>query len=455
MELKPGYKLTEVGVIPEEWEVKTIHELSRLVTVGFVGSMSHLFRRQGVPLLRGQNVLPGKLDLTDTRFIDKETHVLWQKSALRPRDVVIVRVGYPGTCATIPEGFGEANAASLVIVRPNDRKLNPDYLCCILLSPIGKQQIEAALVGGAQQVINIGTATNLLVPTPTLPEQCAIAEALSDVDGLLDGLDRLIAKKRDLKQAAMQQLLTGQTRLPGFGVKEQTFRQTDFGMLPSDWEVPKIESIVDEISMGPFGSDIKVSNFISEGVPVLSGANVGAESLKDSFENFVSFAKAKSLKKAVSRRGDIVVTHRGTLGQISYIPADSAYDRYVISQSQFRVRFIDYLVNPAWVVLYFRSEQGAKRLLEGKGHTGVPAIAQPTRTFRNLSIPLPSLPEQAVIAAVLADMDAEVAALERRREKTRALKQAMMQELLTGRTRLVESDGSQVTKTVEVASIAG
>ncbi|HZS09440.1 MAG TPA: restriction endonuclease subunit S, partial [Blastocatellia bacterium] len=264
-----------------------------------------------------------------------------------------------------------------------------------------------------------------------------LSQLTEEVEALAARVDEHLKKIGDV-----QQLLTGQTRLAGFGLKEQTFRQTDLGMLPSDWEVAKIESIIDEISMGPFGSDIKVSNFISEGVPVLSGANVGSESLKDSFENFVSFAKAKSLKKAVARRGDIVVTHRGTLGQISYIPVDSAYDRYVISQSQFRVRFIDDLVNPAWVVLYFRSEQGAKRLLEGKGHTGVPAIAQPTRTFRNLSIPLPSIAEQTAIVAVFSDIDAEIAALERRREKTRALKQAMMQELLTGKTRLVAAGGS-------------
>ena len=96
----------------------------------------------------------------------------------------------------------------------------------------------------------------------------------------------------------------------------------------------------------------------------------------------------------------------------------------------------------AGVVLYFRSEQGARRLLEGKGHTGVPAIAQPTKTFRKLNIPIPSFAEQTAIVAVLSDMDAELEALERRREKTRALKQAMMQELLTGKTRLVAAGGS-------------
>ncbi len=221
------------------------------------------------------------------------------------------------------------------------------------------------------------------------------------------------------------------------------YKQTDVGVIPENWSTPKIESIIDEISMGPFGSDITVSNFVSSGVPVLNGANVAAERLKDSFENFVTFEKAKSLKKAVARRGDIVVTHRGTIGQISYIPDDSMFDRYVVSQSQFRVRFNKNFVIPAWVVLYFHSESGSKKLLEGKGHTGVPAIAAPTTTFRNLSIPLPSLAEQEAIAEALSDADALIESLETLLAKKRQVKQGAMSELLSGKKRLPEFDKKQ------------
>jgi type I restriction enzyme S subunit len=229
------------------------------------------------------------------------------------------------------------------------------------------------------------------------------------------------------------------------------YKQTEVGVIPEDWEVPKLESIISEISMGPFGSDIKVSNFVSDGVPVLNGANVRSERLRDSFANFVSPAKAKSLKKAVAHRGDIVVTHRGTLGQISYIPENSAFDRYVISQSQFRVRFIESLVTPSWVVLYFHSEQGAESLLEGKGHTGVPAIAQPTKTFRHLHIPLPSLSEQRDIAEALSDADAFIELLEQLLAKKRHLKQGAMQELLTGKKRLPGFSGEwEVTRIGEL-----
>ena len=214
------------------------------------------------------------------------------------------------------------------------------------------------------------------------------------------------------------------------------YKQTEVGVIPKEWDVLKVESIIDEISMGPFGSDITVSNFVSSGVPVLSGLNVASERLMDSFKNFVTTAKARSLKKAIARKGDIVVTHRGTIGQIAYIPENAEFDRYVVSQSQFRVRFSKDAVIPAWVVLYFHSKNGAKRLLKGRGHTGVPAIAQPTRTFRNLSIPVPPIPEQRTIAMALSDVDSLLEGLGRLIAKKRNLKQAVMQQLLTGKTRL-------------------
>lgn len=214
------------------------------------------------------------------------------------------------------------------------------------------------------------------------------------------------------------------------------YKQTEVGVIPEDWAVTRIDSVISEISMGPFGSDIKVSNFVAEGIPVLSGLNVRNERLTDSFANFVTHAKARSLKKAVARRGDIVITHRGTLGQISYIPEDSVFDRYVISQSQFRVRFNENQATPNWIVLFFHSERGARNLLEGKGHTGVPAIAQPTKTFRQLFIPLPSKTEQEAIAEALSDADALIESLEQLIAKKRQIKQGAMQELLTGKKRL-------------------
>lgn len=217
---------------------------------------------------------------------------------------------------------------------------------------------------------------------------------------------------------------------------KKTFKYTHVGRLPEDWDCLQAIEVIDEISMGPFGSDITVSNFVSSGVPVLNGYNVSQIMLIDKFQNFVTPKKAKELKKAVAHRGDIIVTHRGTIGQVSYIPDSSAYSEYVISQSQFRVHFSDKRVNPRFLVSYLLSPIGQKYLLETKGHTGVPALAQPTTNFRRLWIPLPEIAEQVSIAEALSDIDSLISSLHQMIEKKKAIKQGTMQELLTGKKRL-------------------
>lgn len=214
---------------------------------------------------------------------------------------------------------------------------------------------------------------------------------------------------------------------------KKPFKYTHVGRLPEDWDCLQAIEVIDEISMGPFGSDITVSNFVSSGVPVLNGYNVSQIMLIDKFQNFVTPKKAKELKKAVAHRGDIIVTHRGTIGQVSYIPDSSAYSEYVISQSQFRVHFNDKRVNSHFLVSYLLSPIGQKYLLETKGHTGVPALAQPTTNFRRLWIPLPEIAEQVAIAEALSNVDSLISSLQKLIEKKKAIRQGAMQELLTGK----------------------
>lgn len=169
-----------------------------------------------------------------------------------------------------------------------------------------------------------------------------------------------------------------------------------------------MSSLINEISMGPFGSDIKVENFISEGVPVLDGSNLTDFKLVENQFRYVSAEKARTYKKAIAKRGDIVITHRGTLGQVSYIPEDSKFEEYVISQSQFRVSLDRSLVDPIYFTYYFHTREGQKRLLANKCHVGVPALAQATTNFRNIEIPLPSIVTQQKIASVLSSLDSKI-----------------------------------------------
>ena len=175
-----------------------------------------------------------------------------------------------------------------------------------------------------------------------------------------------------------------------------------------DQGLTKVSEVIDEISMGPFGSDIKVENFVLSGVPVLNGSNLSGFRLTEVEFKYVTKEKAKTYKKAIARRGDIVITHRGTLGQVSFIPDNSKYDSYVISQSQFRVRLKREKADPAFFVYYFHTDEGQKRLLSFKNHVGVPALAQATSNFRLLQIPLPDLSTQQKVAAVLSALDAKI-----------------------------------------------
>jgi len=170
----------------------------------------------------------------------------------------------------------------------------------------------------------------------------------------------------------------------------------------------KINELIDEISMGPFGSDIKVEYFVDQGVPVLNGSNISGIKLKDGFKNYVTEDRANSYRKSVAKRGDIVITHRGTLGQIAYIPDNSQFEKYVISQSQFKVRLNSLLVNPIYFAYYFHTNEGQKRLLSFKSHVGVPALAQATTNFRLLDFPMRPKDEQDAVAKVLESLDNKI-----------------------------------------------
>jgi len=160
--------------------------------------------------------------------------------------------------------------------------------------------------------------------------------------------------------------------------------------------------------MGPFGSDIKKEFYTSHGVPVLNGSNLQGFKLGEDSFGYVTEEKANSLKKCIAKRGDIVVTHRGTLGQMVYIPDDSKFDRYLISQSQFRYRLKKSLARPDFVVYYFHTLEGQYKLLSNASQVGVPALARATTTFRQLEIPLPPLSVQNKIVAILSSLDAKI-----------------------------------------------
>ena len=249
-----------------------------------------------------------------------------------------------------------------------------------------------------------------MVVLPQEAEQRAIAEALSDVDALLGGLDRLIAKKRDLKQAAMQQLLTGQTRLPGFH---------------GEWE----ETTLGQIGECIIGLTYKPENVVDHGLLVLRSSNVQNGRLAYDDNVHVNVQVAEHL---YTQLGDILVCvrngSRALIGKCAVIDSTAVGVTFGAFMSVYRTKHWRFVLHA------FQGDAIQRQIRDNVGATINQITNKDMKAFR---LRLPPADEQTAIAEVLTEMDAELAGLEQRREKTRALKQAMMQELLTGRTRLL------------------
>ena len=393
MEVRPGYKRTEVGIIPEDWDVATIGDKAEKVGSGITPTGGQrVYRIEGRPFMRSQNVGWGNLLLDDVAFIDDATHSTFPETEIQLDDVFLNITGASiGRSAVADSRLVGGNVNQHVcIVRAKQLKLVPRYLNLFLLSAAGQRQIDSFQAGGNRQGLNFAQVRSMRIPLPaTEAEQRAIAAALSDVDALLGGLERLIAKKHDLKQAAMQQLLTGQTRLPGFRAER---------------EVKRLGEVL-TICHGKSQRDVEVAD---GAYPILAtGGQIG------------------TAQRALYDKPSALIGRKETINQPQYMDT------------------------PFWTVdtLFYsaiKCGNSAKYLyyrfclidwMQYNEASGVPSLN--ARTIENIEINCPKPAEQTAIAAILSDMDAELSALTARRDKTRDLKQAMMQELLTGRTRLV------------------
>lgn len=170
----------------------------------------------------------------------------------------------------------------------------------------------------------------------------------------------------------------------------------------------QLNDVIKDIAAGPFGSNLKVSCFTSTGFPVIDGANLKGFKVSDNLTKFVTEDKARSLSRSIAKRGDVVVTISGTLGQIAYVPEDSAYKEYLCSQRQFRVSFDTSRVYVPYLVFYFHTRQGQAQILSFANQTGVPALSQPTNNFSKLCIPLPSIQRQRQIAHVIETINSAI-----------------------------------------------
>jgi type I restriction enzyme S subunit len=326
--------------------------------------------------------------------------------------LLTVQTGDIGVTTIVPPELVGANCHALVISRFIKRASDPYFYCQYFNSKRGRAKFKEIETGSTMKHLNVGDMRSLLLPSPPVEEQRSIAEALSDVDAVLGALDRLIAKRNDLKQAAMQHLLTGQIRLPGFH---------------GEWKVKQLGDVV-EIDPENLSSDTRQDYAFK----YISLEDVDRGALRD-FSEMV-FATAPSRARRKLRYNDVLIsTVRPNLQSHLLFQRDEP--NWICSTGFCVLRCHAGVTNAGYVFQHFFASTVGRQIEAMLTGSNYPAMN--SRDVRALQIPFPDFQEQTAIAEVLSEMDAERAGLEQRREKTRALKLGMMQELLTGRTRLI------------------
>jgi type I restriction enzyme S subunit len=332
-----------------------------------------------------------------------------------------------GVVCYTPDNYWPLNTALYVTdFHENDKRFAYYFLKTLNLTDYNS--------GSAQPSLNRNYIHPMLIKIPPLPEQRAIATTLSDVDALITSLDRLIAKKRDIKQATMQQLLTGKTRLPGFsGELKPRYKQTEVGLIPEDWEPTPLGLLSAFITKGATPTTYGFS-WVNDGVLFLRSECVSEQGLDLTQSMFITPEAHNILKRGEVRAGDILITITGNVGRVIYLSNDFGIAN--INQHIARIRIID--INVAADYVFHFLSQSTIRKYYSSITTGQAYPQISLKQVRDTRVPIPpTKAEQVAIATILSDMDAEITALEQKRDKTRALKQGMMQELLTGKTRLV------------------
>ena len=293
-----------------------------------------------------------------------------------------------------------------------------NFICCEALLNVFlayylryiKEKLNDLASGSTFKEITKGTLLNIEIPHLPLSEQRAIAEALSDVDGLLNALEALIAKKRAIKQATMQQLLTGKTRLPGFSGEWETKRVSEFG----------------DVVTGATPST-KVNAFWDGPYPWITPTDITSKRDMTVSERMITQEGLNAIRTLSPNT--VLVTCIASIGKNAILKTKGSCNQQinaVIPNSAHNAEF-----------LYYLFEFNANFLLANAGITATNIVSK--SAFSKLVFEVPLFDEQIAITSVLSDMDAEITALEQRRDKTRAIKQGMMQQLLTGRVRLSES----------------
>jgi type I restriction enzyme S subunit len=415
MGLKPGYKQTEVGVIPEDWEVSCLQNMVKLGPKNGYSGQSGSDPR-GTATLSLSATSSGRIVLSEETIkyllkpIPKDSPLF-----LEVGDVLVQRSNTAelvGTTAVYQGPEATFIYPDLMMRLRFKRPVKGEWFWRYANSRMGRTFFRSIAAGstGTMPKISGNKLREMLVPVPPAPELEAIAEALSDSDALIESLEQLLAKKRNLKQGAMQELLTGKKRLPGFE-KKIGYKESDVGVIPADWGLYTIDCLAS----------------------ITTGGRNTQDSVDDGLYPFFVRSQIVERINSYSFDGEAVLTAGDGVGTgkvFHYING-----RFDAHQRVYRISDFAESLNGYFFYLYFSNHFYA-RIMQMTAKSSVDSVRR--EMIAKMLIPLPpNRDEQTAIAAVLTDMGAEIATLETKLTKARQLKTGMMQELLTGRIRLI------------------
>jgi type I restriction enzyme, S subunit len=416
-----GYQRTEVGVIPNDWNVVPITDATRNIFLGLTSWVDYV-DHGGVPLVRATDIAGGRLSFDAARDISVRQHKkLTQYRKPSRGDVLVSKSGSLGVCAVVDTDREFSIYESIIVLQPRPT-LDSGFLLHLMRAEETQTRMIGERVGSTVSHLNLMIFRELRIPIPpTLGEQEAIAEALGDADALIESLEQLVAKKRHLKQAAMQQLLTGKKRLPGF---------------EGEWKRKRLP----DICWFQEGPGVRNKQFTTSGVKLLNGTNIfrGALDL-DTTTRFIAHKEAHGpYAHFLADAGDIVIASSGIT--IDRFHEKVAYVRdadlpFCMNTSTIRFKPKSDSLSDDYLFQFLCSGD-FKEAIGGQA-TGSAQLNFGPSHLAKVDLPTPPLAEQTAIAQVLTDMDTEIEAIEAKLAKARQIKQGMMHELLTGRTRLV------------------
>lgn len=428
----PGYKRSDVSVIPEAWDVVSVKHLveEEILEKPLDGNHGNIHPKSsdyvdyGIPFVMANNFANGEVDLNSCKFITRERADRLQKGFSVTGDVLLTHKGTVGSTAIVGTLTTEyiMLTPQVTYYRVMDANRLDNRFLRHYFDSSRFQSLFASLAGGGTRAyLGIVKQLDLPIIKPPIDEQRAIAEALSDVDALLATLDQVIVKKRDLKQSAMQQLLTGQARLPGFSGEWMEKALGELGEITGAGVDKKIRANEMPVRLLNY-MDVYQKDFLKA----------------DDFWHEVT-AKPDQVKRCAVQRGDVFFTPtsevRNDIGHSAVAIEDAPDVVYSYHVVRLRLSEVWDIGFRAYAFKTKRFFDQASTQCEGSGTRYVITLPK----FRAMTVQYPAeVAEQTAIAAVLSDMDAELAVLEARRDKTRNIKQAMMQELLTGKTRLIQ-----------------